>query len=168
MRNKLFRLIAIACLFAPYVNAEEAEVAAQEIIIHQIEKQIVPMPTCQDEKLISATKEFISEFYKDDTNKNVKERRHRYFLTHNLDKFSKENIANYKTEATKPVSDIIADRKINKGIAEENMLLCKNQSTNEDASKLFLLIYPEADKYRVDVINLELKPSGKDTSFLYK
>lgn len=168
MRNKLFRLIAIACLFAPYVNAEETDGGVQEVIVHQVEKQIIPMPTCQDEKLISATKEFISEFYKDDTNKNVKERRHRYFLTHNLDKFSKENIANYKTEDTKPVSDIIADRKINKSIAEENMLLCKNQSANEEAGKLFLLIYPEADGYRVEAINLELKPSGKDTSFLYK
>ncbi len=168
MRNKLFRLIAIACLFVPYVNAEETEITAQDVIVHQVEKQIIPMPTCQDEKLMSATKEFISEFYKDNTNKNVKERRHRYFLIHNLDKFSKENIANYKTEATKPVSDIIADRKINKSIIEENMLLCKNQSENEEAGKLFLLIYPEADSYRVETINLELKPSGKDTSFLYK
>ncbi len=168
MRNKFFRLIAIACLFAPYVNAEETDGGVQEVIVHQVEKQIIPMPTCQDEKLISATKEFISEFYKDDTNKNVKERRHRYFLTHNLDKFSKENIANYKTEATKPVSDIIADRKINKSIAEENMLLCKNQSQNKEAGELFLLVYPESDSYRVEVINLELKPTGKETSFLYK
>ena len=65
MRNKLFRLIAIACLFAPYVNAEETDGSVQEVIVHQVEKQIIPMPTCQDEKLISATKEFISEFYKD-------------------------------------------------------------------------------------------------------
>lgn len=168
MRNKLFGMIAIACLFAPYVKAEETSNEAQEVIVHQVEKQIIPMPTCEDEKLISATKEFISEFYKNDTSKNVKQRRRRYFLTHNIDKFSKENIANYKTEATKPVSNIIADRKINKGIAEENMLLCKNKSQNKEASDLFLLVYPEAESYRVEVINLELKASGQETSFLYK
>lgn len=161
-------MIVMTCFFATYANAEGINDTTEEVIVRQVEKQLVSLPTCQDEKLISATKEFISEFYKGDTNKNVKHRRRRYFLTHNMDKFSKENIANYKTEATKPVSNIIADRKINKGIAEENMLLCKNTSQNKEASDLFLLVYPEAESYRVEVINLELKASGQETSFLYK
>lgn len=161
-------MIVMTCFFATYANAEEINDTTEEVIVRQVEKQLVSLPTCQDKKLISATKEFISEFYKGDTNKNVKHRRRRYFLTHDTGNFSKENIGNYKTEDTKPVSDIIADRKINKGIAEENMLLCKNQSRNKEAGELFLLVYPESDSYRVEVINLELKPTGKETSFLYK
>ncbi len=168
MRNKLFGLAALLLMPLQATVAAEETTAPQAVIVHQVEKQIVPMPTCNDEKLLTATKEFVSEFYKNDQNKNVKQRRHRYFVTHNLDKFAKENIANYKTESAKPVSDIIADRIINKSVAEENMLLCKNQSLNDEAGKLYLLVYPEGESYRVDVINLELKPSRKETSFLYK
>lgn len=164
MRNKLLGLLLITLLMPQSVKAEDI---SEETIVHEVEKEIQPMPTCSDEKLISATKEFISQYYlKNKQNKNVKYRRRQYFITHNLDKFSKENIANYKTSETSSVSNIIADRLMNKNIIEENMLLCKSQSPNKEASELYLLIYPEGEGYHVEVINLA--QDTEETSFIYK
>lgn len=138
-------------------------------VVHKVEVERVPLPTCDDATLVSKTSEYITSYLSKNDNAGTLYRRRRYFILHNLDKFTPENIANYKTAATRPVSDIIADVKMNSGVAEENMLLCKNQSSNKFAGKLYSLVYPFEDGYKVILINLAYKSDSKDeTSFTYK
>ena len=125
-----------------------------------------PLPDCKDAVLLGAVKDFVAGFYAGNADKNAAFRRRRHFITHNLAEFSRENIANYKTEAARPVSDIIIDLKVNKNILEENMLLCKNQSPYKDPGNVYILVYPEEDGYRAHLINLGAQ--GEDVSFFYK
>ena len=127
---------------------------------------LLPLPDCKDAVLLGAVKDFVAGFYAGNADKNAAFRRRRHFITHNLAEFSRENIANYKTEAARPVSDIIIDLKVNKNILEENMLLCKNQSPYKDPGNVYILVYPEEDGYRVHLINLGAQ--GEDVSFFYK
>lgn len=129
----------------------------------------VSLPDCEDKKLIETTESYIKEFFDKVPNEGTIYRRRRYFILKNLDKFKEENIANYKTAETSPVSDIIADIKVNKGIAEENMRLCKNQSKDQYAGKVYILIYPDENEIKVRVINLVVKQTiGIETTFVYK
>jgi len=138
-------------------------------IVRVVEKEITPMPACDDEQLFEKTKEYITAYFDKTKNEGTLYRRRRHFILKGLDKFEKENIANYKTSATRPVSDIIADVKINKSVVEENMQLCKNKSLDEYAGKIYLLIYPQNDEYEVQIINLAYKQNSKnETSFSYK
>lgn len=152
--------------FAEICEAEEK--AAEEVFIYQVEKEIKTLPVCNDEKLLTKVREFIADYYEKTPAENVKSRRRRYFVQHNIDKFAEENIANYKTEAARPVSDVIADLKMNKNILEENMLLCKNQSKYKDPGNLYLLVYPENNGYRVYIINLDTFKISEKMSFLYQ
>ena len=127
----------------------------QDVITYEIKKEILPLPTCDDEKLMQKTKEFIENYYKQNINKSVIERRKRYFILRNLNNFTKENIANYKTEKSRPVSDIIAELKVNENIIEENMLLCKNQDINKYVDSIYLLVYPHKNGYKVFLLNLD-------------
>lgn len=140
--------------------------AAGRSLYAQGRKKLLPLPDCKDAVLLGAVKDFVAGFYAGNADKNAAFRRRRHFIIHNLAEFSRENIANYKTEAARPVSDIIIDLKVNKNILEENMLLCKNQSPYKDPGNVYILVYPEEDGYRVHLINLGAQ--GEDVSFFYK
>lgn len=137
--------------------------------IREVVEEIVSLPACDDENLQKETYKYINDYFNLSPNEGTLFRRRRYFILHNLDKFREENIANYKTEKTSPVSDIIAMTKVNKGIAEENLRLCKNIAKDKFAGKIYLLIYPEQNGVRTRVINLVDKQRADDeASFFYE
>ena len=136
-------------------NIDQDKNIEQDVIAYEIKKEIHPLPTCDDEKLMQKTKEFIENYYKQNINNSVIERRKRYFILRNLNNFTKENIANYKTEKSRPVSDVVAEVKVNENIIEENMLLCKNQNLNKYINSIYLLVYPYNNRYKVFLLNLD-------------
>lgn len=148
------------------INKEEAKPI--DAITHIIEKEIISMPTCDDATLIAKTKEFIEDRLAKVTNRNTKFRRRSYFILKGLNEYTKENIANYKTVETRPVSDLIVKLKINNNIIEENMLLCKNNQTNDTVGNIYLLVHPKDDGYRVFAINVDKSAPVESVYFDYK
>ena len=143
--------------------------APKEVIVYEIKKDIKPLPECSDERLINAVKEYIADFYSKNKSGNVLARRRQHFIENNIKEFSKENILYYKSEATKPVSEIIMNLKLNGGVIEENILLCKNNSRNVEAGKLFFIVYPYEEDYKVIVVNLTPKYNfDQENSFILK
>ena len=159
-------------LFSNISYAEEIALRDEkpiEVIVRKIEKNIEELPLCSDEKLITQTKEFITKYYQNEQLSNIYDRRRKHFILNNIDKYSPENIENYKSEKSRPISDIIVDTKINKGVLEENMRLCKNLSKNKEASNVYLLIFSDGNNVKVKIINLKKKYSlDDDASFVYK
>ena len=153
---------------APVVNTSSSN-QPKEVIVHKIKKDIYPLPTCNDEALIKAVKNYVDEFYGKEKQSNVLARRREYFIKNNLVSFSKENVAFYKKQDKRPVSDIIINLKVNHGVIEENMLLCKNNSKNIEASRLYILVYPYEQKYKVQVINLTPQDDiDRENVFIYE
>ena len=138
-----------------------------EPIVYKVEKKILPLPECDDEKLLAKTKEFITAYYAKSNNKGVLFRRRSHFLLNNLDKFSKENVANYKSEATRPVSDEIVNLLMNENILEENMRLCKKQAGEKISNDVYLLIYPFEQSYKVHILNLDKRHPNEKNIFVY-
>lgn len=145
----------------------KAPAEAAEVITHKVEVPEIPLPACNDKGLLSAVKKFVADYYSDNLDQNVRFRRHRYFTMRNLDRFSEENVGNYKTEKTRPVSDVVADIKINQGVAESNIRICKNQNPYTAPKNIYLIIYPEEEAYRCLLINLS-DEQGDFPSFTYK
>lgn len=131
-------------------EGEKPEIA----VLHQVKTLKVELPQCQDENLVAAAQDYIKAVLTQNKDESTLYRRRRYFILHNLDQFTEENVADYKTMATRPLSDVIATIRMNEDIAEENIRLCKNQSMNQYASQIYLLIYPLEEGYKVYVINL--------------
>lgn len=149
--------------------AQENEQKPLETIVHKVEKEIVPMPTCNDEKLLEETKKFVTAYFKEHDNYNARYRRHKYFVLNNLQGFNEENVGNYKTSETSPISDTIIELKINEKIIEENMRLCKKRLPDNVGTEIYLLLYPVNNGYKVHVLNIE--PNGQNRQnniFTYK
>ncbi len=165
----------ISIIFVSEANASDVSSVIEEIssdapivetITYEVKKEILPMPTCEDKVLLEKTKEFIKSYYSKSNNNSVMARRKKHFILNGINEFTKENIANYKTESTRPVSDIIAELKVNENIIEENMLLCKNTSKNKYASNIYLLAHPYKKGYKVFLLNLDNKV--RDVFFEYE
>ena len=131
-----------------------AERKPEAEVVHKIENKVVSLPPCNDKKLYENNIEFIRDYFDKVADISTLQRRRRHFIINNLANFDEENIANYQTSATSPVSDYIAEVKVNNGLTDENLRLCKNTSKDMFAKDLYLLIYPENEGYRVQVINL--------------
>ncbi|MBP3686740.1 MAG: hypothetical protein J6J35_00065 [Alphaproteobacteria bacterium] len=153
----------------PSALTSQAEPKPEEAIVYTVEKKLIPLPECNSPKLLTSAKEHIATFLQKASTNSTLFRRRRHFILKSLDAFTTENIADYKTSAQSPVSDIIADLKMNSGVLEENMRLCKNENIYRSESPLFLLIWPEEGKYKVRVINLSDKRYvDLETSFVYE
>ena len=137
--------------------------------IRDVIEEIISLPSCDDEALQKEAFKYINDYFNLKPNEGTLFRRRRYFILHNLDKFEEENIGNYKTEETSPVSDIIAATKVNKGIAEENLRLCKNTAKDKFAGRIYMLIYPEQNGIRARIINLvDRQRVDDEASFFYE
>lgn len=159
----------LEALPVPSTKQNVAEPEPEETILHTVEKKIIPLPECNSPKLLTSAKEHIATFLQKASTNSTLFRRRRHFILKSLDAFTTENVADYKTSAQSPVSDIIADLKMNGGVLEENMRLCKNENINRSERPLFLLIWPEEGKYKVRVINLSDKRYvDLETSFVYE
>ncbi len=158
-----FISVIISC--ASYANDTSSVVEAnsdnepiKKIITYEVKKEVLPLPTCSDDKLIEKTKEFVRSYYDQNSNDNsVVYRRKKHFVLKSLNDFTKENVANYKTEKSRPISDVIAELKVNEKVIEENILLCKNNSQDKYSNNIYLLAYPKGKGYKVFVLNLDKK-----------
>ena len=153
-------------------GATATEKTPDLVVVREIEKNILPLPACNDEKLMEKTKQYIKEYFSQTKSSSMKFRRRRYFLQNRLAEFQEENIANYKTEQKRPISDIIITLKMNDGIIEENMRLCKNQSRYPEAKDLYILYHPAAKGWKIYVINLkqasDIPDPTENISFIYE
>lgn len=146
---------------APELKTSE-EREPEEVISYSLQHEKVALPECDNEQLVQKAREQAETFLKNYQSNSTLFRRRRHFILKGLDRFTKENTANYKTAAATPVSDIIADLKINGGVAEENMLLCKNENSANLKHPIYLLVYPIEGGFKVRIINLVEKQSPND------
>jgi hypothetical protein len=148
------------------IDEQNSSISEDNVIVHKVVKNIVNIPECNDDKLIKDVNEFIINFYKENKSYNVFERRRKFFILDNLSSFSQENINNYKTEKTKPISDVLIDLKINSKVLEENMRICRNNNPN--VTDFYMLIYYNNEAYTVRLINLKYnQPASEEISFTY-
>ena len=170
MTKFVYWLICFFISFSASANDEMLDSESQtNEVIHTIEKEIIPLPNCNNETLIQKTKNFVIAYYNENILQNIFDRRRKHFVIDNIDKFVEEDIANYKTEKQRPVSDVLINLKINHGIIEENLRLCKNSSKNKEASNVYLVIHPQDGDFKVHIINLKSKYDIKEeVSFTYK
>lgn len=149
-------------------HAAREEPQPFETIVRTVEKNIIPLPDCNDKKLLAEAKAFVTAYYQKYDNKGVMFRRRRHFILNALQNLNTENVANYKTQDARPVSDIIAELKVNQGVLEENMLLCKKQMSIKGVKDIYLLVYPSDGGYKVHVLNLDPKRAdGYENVFEY-
>ena len=138
-----------------------AQISAENAFIS--DTPAVSKPSCGDKKLTDKVLVRIAQYYKKNPQRSIMDLRHQNLLLKNLESFEKVDLTRFSPQENYAVSDKLIEYKINRGIKEEDMQLCRSQNEN----KIYLLIYPENNFYTVEILNFADSAQGKNLSLEY-
>ncbi len=120
------------------------------------------IPDCQSERLKKAVLNKVKEYQKQYPENSIIGIRQQKLLLKRLREFSKVEIASLNPEKYPKLGDKIITYKINDGIAEKEMRLCKST----EPYNIYLLIYPKGSDYLIDIVDME-KNFPRDLTAVY-
>lgn len=109
------------------------------------------LPECGSKRLSKSVLDKIEEYYNKKADKSIIEIRRQKLLQRRLKKFNEIKIKDLVPEDNRKVADKIISYKINDGISEDKMRLCKSAKPDE----IYLLIYPKGSDYLIDIIDIK-------------
>lgn len=152
---------------------EEAQVAVvEETAIEPAEAEDLeikanPRPECSDKKLAEKVVETLVAYQKEHPATTQIDRRRDILLRRNLTSFEEVAVEGFTSKQDFNVANAIIMTKINKGLEDKDLRLCKGKGI-AGASKVYVLLYPVGEGNVGEIINLQ--SSGKEIktlSFIY-
>ena len=141
-------------------NLLSAEVKPVEIVRPSL-------PECNDEKLQRLLDEKVSEYYRKTPPESLLEKRMQQLILRNFHSFEPVDTNSFGPEDDLRVANKLISVKINNGLNDDEVRLCRTQSDSK-LPIVYLLIYPENFAYMVEVINfINYSPSHKDFFVIY-
>ena len=125
------------------------------------------LPECNDEKLQRLLDEKIEEYYRKTPPDSLIEKRMQQLILRNFHSFEAVDTSNFGPEDDRRVANKLISAKINNGLSDNEIRLCRTQSDSK-LPIVYLLIYPENFTYIVEVINfVNYSPSYRDFIVIY-
>ena len=179
----MYKFLLIFCLFfiSPHIvigqetainkkqtqSAEEDWFKTDEALLQEVSKadvKLIPeMPECHNEKLLQRVLDRIAKYYDEHPVNNIIDKRRQALMLKNLKDFKPVDIATFNPKENYSVSDQIISYKINKGLKEEEMRLCRSSLPRA----IYLLIYPQGNVFIAEIINFPGMPISKDFTAIY-
>lgn len=144
------------------INSGLAEVS-QSLGLIDDNTVAVAKPECDNPRLLQKVLERIALFYKQHPVNNIIDNRRQTLMLKNLRDFKEVDIASFEPKENYSVSDQIIAYKINKGIKDKQMRLCRSSLPRA----IYLLIYPQNNFYTVEIINFPGMPRSEDFTTVY-
>ena len=144
------------------INSGLAEVSQAAGLIAD-NSTAVAKPECDNPRLLQKVLDRIAKFYSETPVNNIIDKRRQTLMLKNLRDFKELDISAFDPKENYDVSDQIIAYKINKGIKQDEMRLCR--STLPRA--IYLLIYPQNNFYTVEIINFPGRPRSQDFTTVY-
>ncbi len=125
-------------------------------------------PECADPKLVDAVMNKVREYQREHPSEMMINRRRDALLLKNLPDFTEVSPAGFTSKQDFNVANQLIMTKINKGIDEADIRLCRSRGRGR-ASEIYLMLYPIGDSWVVNVINfLPPAPEMPSLSFIYE
>ena len=163
MQKFLWLLLVLAVLIFP-ARADE-NLGSLPKAAAEMQK---PLPLCSDEKLKEQVEAKITSYFENTPRLSLIERRHRQLLLRNLRSFSEIPPAEFDKKENFAVTDKMLMAKINDGLNDEDLRLCRSTSGGR-VPPVYLLIRPENYQVIVDILNfLPGSPANSDFFIIYE
>ena len=125
------------------------------------------LPECNDEKLQRLLDDKIAEYYRKTPPESLIEKRMQHLILRNFHNFETVDTVDFSPDADRRVANRLITVKINNGLNDDEVRLCRTQSDSK-LPIVYLLIYPENYTYIVEVINfINYSPSHRDFLVIY-
>lgn len=151
-------LLVMSLLAAFGARAEEVDLLAPE---PETTEETLPaaaprLPDCHNQQMLQAVSEKIDSYNADNPVTSLIDRRQRALRLRFVSDYSPVPVADFASKEHRNVSDKILMVKINNGLDDSDLLLCKSDVGGSGFAPVYLLIYN--DKYQhtqVDIINYQ-------------
>lgn len=119
------------------------------------EKPAVFHPQCDNPRLLAKVLSRIEQYYKENPQTSIIERRKQALMMQRLNKFEPVDLNKFQPKDNYAVADRLIDIKINDGIKAKDLSLCKSVGEERE---IYLLIYPQNNFYTIEIINFPGQP----------
>ncbi|MBQ8465881.1 MAG: hypothetical protein IJ529_05465 [Alphaproteobacteria bacterium] len=137
----MIKLFLILCLLGmSEVKAQEAEAVITEAAVQRVQ-----LPSCQDERLISQVKELLEQYHQEHPVSSLYEKRQRALQLRYITEYEEEKVAGYTAKKNEVVANKLLMTKINQGLADEEIRLCKSINQNAHFKPVYLMMYGDAE-----------------------
>lgn len=115
-------------------------------------KTAAGIPECSDDRVLHLLIDKIKEFQKEKMGSSIKEKRAGTLLINDLKGFKEISSENFSREDDFVTASVLVTMKINQGITDDNMRLCKSISTGP-SDNLYLIIYRYSYQTNIMLLN---------------
>lgn len=129
---------------------------------------LLSLPECNDAKLKDLVREKIVSHFASTNRRSLVDQRRQKLLLRNLEQFKEISVASFPRKENYWVADNILMTKINDGLKDEDLRLCRSSFSGRIAP-IYLLLHPENYQRVVDIINfVPQSGKGKDFFIIYE
>lgn len=136
----------------------------QEEIYSEASSQI-RLPDCNDKLLAELVLGKIADYQQEHEASNLLEKRRQTLLLKNLNKFTEIPVVGFTSRQNFTVANNLLMTKINNGLDDQEIRLCKNQGLG-NAGEIYLLIYPDINQIRVNILNFAQTSNAENAFFV--
>ena len=166
-------LFALCCLCVSQVWADEVDLLAPEEKIENVSSQTTEqatenlrvLPDCNDETLKEQVKIVISEYDARQKDTSLIAKRRQILQLRSLSEYSEENVSDFNSKKNRVVADTLIMTKINKGLVDNQVRLCKSQNEKDGFKPVYLLMYVNSDNL-VNVMVLNYSETTEKLEFV--
>ena len=123
----------------------------------------IEMPACDNLQLHQLVRDKVADSFDDTQAKSLVEKRRQILMLRHLNKFTEIRLSEITPSSNSMLADKIITYKINKGLKEENMRICRNFSYRP----IYLYIYPDQEGFKVEILNFPGQANSENFSVLY-
>ncbi len=119
------------------------------------------LPRCDAPALMEALNAKVAEYYAGQPAENITTRRRQALILKNMEKFEEIDITSFQPSDNYQVANLIMMKKMNLGLVEADMRICKNEA-DSILSEVYLLIYPDNGMARASLINFTNNSANRE------
>lgn len=160
-------LFALCVFCVCQVRAEEVDLLAPEPVVEEITEtaeQVVTakdlLPACDNQELHEQVKSVIKEYNETNSEKSLIARRRQALQLRFLSEYTEEKVTGFTSKQNREVADKLIITKINKGLVDSQVRICKSVTDGTTFEPVYLLMYVDDNKQvEVFVLNYSEKPN---------
>lgn len=146
---------------APDVIEEE------EVVVEQVPQEQI-LPSCDDETLLQTVSNLLHEYDAENPVESLYDKRQRALQLKYLNNYEEDQVAGYTSAQNQEVADKLLMTKINEGLDDEEIRLCKSKlDKNSRFKPVYVIVYQDkVGLMQVSILNFKADGSGELNSVL--
>jgi len=134
-------LLLTSPIRAQEVAEEDIDLLAPEPEIEIQEQKTGILPSCEDERVLQQVQALLEEYNQEHPVNSIYEKRQRALQMRYMQKYDEEEVSGFTSKQNREVADKLLMTKINNGLNDNEIRLCKSNVEGTDFQPIYIMMY---------------------------